>query len=250
MARLANYMDFNMPNGYSSKAGQIINPFDPVNLTPEGFSPDSGAEVAADLSPSAMDAAIFFNASVSERRKKVSLNLHREYLTNKRIGAINGSNDKELIKQLKATGCEAIPVKWDEEEIHTEFILARDFKKDLGSHLKKHNTPVDSLSALIAFGRKDLDRGAKYGQGSIEDAEKTKDPDMAKVQEIVKSAQSRMDKEMEENSLDAIVFADRKGMLLSVTAGYPEINGFMGKSKDAHPKAPPLLPAAVKMKNF
>ena len=109
---------------------------------------------------------------------------------------------------------------------------------------------MDSLSALIAFGRKDLDRGAKYGQGSIEDAEKTKDPDMAKVQEIVKSAQSRMDKVMEENSLDAIVFADRKGMLLSVTAGYPEINGFMGKSKDAHPKAPPLLPAAVKMKNF
>ena len=144
----------------------------------------------------------------------------------------------------------SISVKWDEEEIYTEFILARDFKKDLGSYLKKHNTPVDSLSALIAFGRKDLDRGAKYGQGSIEDAEKTKDPDMAKVQEIVKSAQSRMDKVMEENSLDAIVFADRKGMLLSVTAGYPEINGFMGKSKDAHPKAPPLLPAAVKMKNF
>ncbi|MGI6258125.1 MAG: amidase family protein [Anaerovoracaceae bacterium] len=286
MAELANYMDFNMPNGYSSKAGQTINPFDPVNLTPEGSSSGSGAAVAANLAPLAMgtettgsiiapaaihsivgfkptkdmistegvlplsssmdcvgpmtknvmDAAILFNASVSDEGKKVSLNLDPEYLVGKRIGVINGDKDKELVKQLKATGCETVSVKWDEEGIDTEFVLAQDFKKDLNSYLTKYNAPVDSLSALIAFNKKDLDRRAKYGQGSIEDADKTQEPDMVKVQEIVKSAQSRIDKVMEENSLDAIVFADSEGVLLPATAGYSEITVPMGKSKDGTPK--------------
>lgn len=50
LSELANFMDTRMPSGYSSKAGQTHNPFDPVLLSPSGSSSGSGAAVAANLS--------------------------------------------------------------------------------------------------------------------------------------------------------------------------------------------------------
>ena len=50
LSELANFMDTRMPSGYSSKAGQTHNPFNPLELSPEGSSSGSGAAVAANLS--------------------------------------------------------------------------------------------------------------------------------------------------------------------------------------------------------
>ena len=47
LSELANFMDTKMPSGYSSKAGQTHNPFDPLNLSPEGSSFGSGAAAAS-----------------------------------------------------------------------------------------------------------------------------------------------------------------------------------------------------------
>lgn len=286
MAELANYMDLNMPNGYSSKAGQTLNPFDPTNLSPEGSSSGSGAAVAANFSvvaigtettgsiiaPAAihsivgfkpslgaistegviplsstmdcvgpmaknvMDAAILFNASVSDEEKKVSLDLDKDYLTGKRIGVINGDKDKELTKHLKEAGAEVVPVEWKEEGIDTEYMLKQDFKRDLNGYLMKYGAPVDSLSALIAFNKEDPDRRAKYGQSSIEDAEKAQIDDGSKVQEMVKLARDQIDKLMADNTLDAIAFTDSEGVLLPATAGYPEITVPLGGAEDGTPK--------------
>lgn len=38
LSELANFMDFKMPSGYSSKAGQTHNPFNPMKLSPLGSS--------------------------------------------------------------------------------------------------------------------------------------------------------------------------------------------------------------------
>lgn len=49
LSELANFMDYKMPSGYSSKAGQTHNPFDPIKLSPLGSSSGSGVAVAANL---------------------------------------------------------------------------------------------------------------------------------------------------------------------------------------------------------
>ena len=54
LSELANFMDTKMPSGYSSKAGQTHNPYDPLNLSPEGSSSGSGAAVAANFSAAAI----------------------------------------------------------------------------------------------------------------------------------------------------------------------------------------------------
>ncbi len=53
LSELANYMDFGMPSGYSSKLGQTHNPFDPLNISPSGSSSGSAVGVAANLSAAA-----------------------------------------------------------------------------------------------------------------------------------------------------------------------------------------------------
>ncbi|NLD20476.1 MAG: amidase [Clostridiales bacterium] len=50
LSELANHMDNKMPSGYSSKAGQTHNPFNPIKLSPLGSSSGSGAAVAANFS--------------------------------------------------------------------------------------------------------------------------------------------------------------------------------------------------------
>lgn len=50
LSELANFMDYKMPSGYSSKAGQTHNPFNPMKLSPLGSSSGSGVAVAANFS--------------------------------------------------------------------------------------------------------------------------------------------------------------------------------------------------------
>ncbi len=45
----ANFMTKNMPNGYSSRGGQVLNPYGPGHIDPGGSSSGSGSAVAAGL---------------------------------------------------------------------------------------------------------------------------------------------------------------------------------------------------------
>ncbi|MEF3302318.1 amidase [Paenibacillus sp. GYB003] len=49
MTELANFMTAGMPNGYSSRGGQVLNPYGPGRLQPGGSSSGSGAAVSANL---------------------------------------------------------------------------------------------------------------------------------------------------------------------------------------------------------
>lgn len=54
LSELANFMDEEMPSGYSSKLGQTLNPFGPLRISPQGSSSGSGAGVAANFSAAAL----------------------------------------------------------------------------------------------------------------------------------------------------------------------------------------------------
>ncbi|UVI29668.1 amidase [Paenibacillus spongiae] len=49
MTELANFMTAGMPGGYSSRGGQVLNPYGPGKLQPGGSSSGSGAAVSANL---------------------------------------------------------------------------------------------------------------------------------------------------------------------------------------------------------
>lgn len=54
MTELANYMTERMPNGYSSRGGQVLNPYGPGRLHPGGSSSGSGVAVSANLCAAAV----------------------------------------------------------------------------------------------------------------------------------------------------------------------------------------------------
>ncbi|MGE5672601.1 MAG: amidase [Mycobacterium leprae] len=49
MTEFANFMTEGMPSGFSSRGGQVVNPYRPGELTPSGSSSGSGVSVAANL---------------------------------------------------------------------------------------------------------------------------------------------------------------------------------------------------------
>lgn len=49
MTEWANFMTEGMPAGYSSRGGQVLNPYDPKNLTPGGSSSGSGVAVSSNF---------------------------------------------------------------------------------------------------------------------------------------------------------------------------------------------------------
>lgn len=272
LSEMANFMARKMPSGYSSKTGQTHNPFDPIELSPEGSSSGSGAALAANfasiaigtettgsiIAPSAVhslagfkptkdsistkgilplsstmdtagamaknvkDALRLYNASLSDPKKEISDHLDENFIKGKRIGLVSGNQDQLLEEKLKTAGAEVVAISLDEKNIDNGFIIDQDFKKDLNKYLKENNAPVKSLEELIRFNEKDLKRRAKYGQDLIESANDVKDFDRKKVDSMVKDAKTRLNKTLDENKLDAIVFLNNDGVLLPSVAGFPE----------------------------
>ncbi|MFD2971748.1 amidase family protein [Peribacillus deserti] len=54
MTEWANFMTENMPNGYSSRGGQVLNPYSPGKFDVGGSSSGSGASIAANLAAAAI----------------------------------------------------------------------------------------------------------------------------------------------------------------------------------------------------
>ena len=54
LTEFANFMTENMPNGYSSRGGQVLNPYGPGQFDVGGSSSGPGAAVAADFAPLAI----------------------------------------------------------------------------------------------------------------------------------------------------------------------------------------------------
>ena len=141
-----------------------------------------------------------------------------------------------LARKIEACGAQAVPVELSEDGIDNEYIINQDFKNDLDRYLQTYQAPVKSLSDLIAFNQKDPSRRAKYGQDLLEDANEVTEFDKAKVEAMVKTAQSRIDDLLRDEKLDALVFYDNEGVLVPATAGYPELTVPAGVSDEGAPR--------------
>ena len=71
---------------------------------------------------------------------------------------------------------------------------------------------------------------------NLEDANEVTEFDKAKVEAMVKTAQSRIDDLLRDEKLDALVFYDNEGVLVPATAGYPELTVPAGVSDEGAPR--------------
>ena len=188
------------------------------------------------MAKSVKDAAVLYNASVSDASKAVSEQLDAGFLRGKRIGIVGDDPQQALARKIEACGAQAVPVELSEDGIDNEYIINQDFKNDLDRYLQTYQAPVKSLSDLVAFNQKDPSRRAKYGQDLLEDANEVTEFDKAKVEAMVKTAQSRIDDLLRDEKLDALVFYDNEGVLVPATAGYPELTVPAGVSDEGAPR--------------
>ena len=188
------------------------------------------------MAKSVKDAAVLYNASASDASKAASEQLDAGFLRGKRIGIVGDDPQQALARKIEACGAQAVPVELSEDGIDNEYIINQDFKNDLDRYLQTYQAPVKSLSDLIAFNQKDPSRRAKYGQDLLEDANEVTEFDKAKVEAMVKTAQSRIDDLLRDEKLDALVFYDNEGVLVPATAGYPELTVPAGVSDEGAPR--------------
>ena len=188
------------------------------------------------MAKSVKDAAVLYNASASDASKAASEQLDAGFLKGKRIGIVGDDPQQALARKIEACGAQAVPVELSEDGIDNEYIINQDFKNDLDRYLQTYQAPVKSLSDLVAFNQKDPSRRAKYGQDLLEDANEVTEFDKAKVEAMVKTAQSRIDDLLRDEKLDALVFYDNEGVLVPATAGYPELTVPAGVSDEGAPR--------------
>ena len=196
----------------------------------------STMDTVGTMAKSVKDAAVLYNASASDASKAASEQLDAGFLKGKRIGIVGDDPQQALARKIEACGAQAVPVELSEDGIDNEYIINQDFKNDLDRYLQTYQAPVKSLSDLVAFNQKDPSRRAKYGQDLLEDANEVTEFDKAKVEAMVKTAQSRIDDLLRDEKLDALVFYDNEGVLVPATAGYPELTVPAGVSDEGAPR--------------
>ncbi len=177
------------------------------------------------------DALTTYNAST---QKKLDITLDKDYIKGKRIGIWQDSDEKfkkDLAEKLKEMGAEVVLLdKVDTSSIDVRVILYNDYERDLNAYLEENNAPVKSLKELIEYNKQDSDVRMRYGQNYLEASLGVK-PDDEKVENIVNSASELLNKTMDDNRLDALVYQDNDGALLTAIAGAPEITVPFGKNE-------------------
>ncbi len=177
------------------------------------------------------DALLTYNAST---KKILDVKLDENYIKGKKIGILKDSDDsfkKDLENKLKEMGAEVVLLdNVDTSKIDAKFILNNDYEKDLNAYFEKYNTPIKSLKELIEYNKKDKKVRMRYGQSHLEDSLGFKRDD-EKVKQIVNIAKELLNKTMDDNKLDALVYQDNNGALLTAVAGAPELTVPFGKNE-------------------
>ncbi len=175
------------------------------------------------ISKTVEDALVTYNSSTT---KKIDVQLDKSYIKGKRIGIWSDSDEtfkKDIEEKLTAMGAEVVILeKVDTSKIDVSFILKSDFERDFNAYLEKNNAPIKSLKELIEYNKEDSKVRMRYGQTHLEDSLSFQRDD-EKVKEIVEMANESLNKVMGENKLDAIVYQDNQGALLTAVAGAPEV---------------------------
>ncbi len=175
------------------------------------------------ISKNVQDALATYNSSTT---KKLTVQLDKDDIKGKTIGIWQDSEDKfnkDLEQALTKMGAKVVLLEAvDTSKIDAQFILKNDFEKDLNAYLQKHNAPIKSLKELMEYNKKDPKVRMRYGQSHLENSLNFAGDD-EKVKAIVKIANDILNKVMDENKLDALVYQDNKGALLTAVAGAPEV---------------------------
>ncbi|UFT99169.1 amidase [Radiobacillus kanasensis] len=315
MTEWANFMTHNMPNGYSSRGGQVLNPYGPGSFDVGGSSSGSGAAIAADFATASIgtetsgsilgpathnsivgikptvglvsrtgiipiahsqdtagpmaktvtDAAVILGAitgldpldpatltSIGKLKQDYTVHLKKDGLKGARIGVARNylyelkDDQLEIFdrakKELEAAGAEVFDIPLTAESPESS-VLFHEFKIDINAYLKDVASflPVHSLTDLIAYNEEHADTALKYGQTVLEESQKKNgtlvDPDYLqdRLNDLTFSQTEGLDKVMESNKLDAVLFPNDVGCDIAARAGYPSITVPSGYTKNGVP---------------
>ncbi|WP_040954202.1 amidase family protein [Virgibacillus sp. SK37] len=310
----ANFMTEDMPNGYSSHGGQVLNPYGPGKIDVGGSSSGSGAAIAANfalgaigtetsgsiLSPASLnsivgikptvglisrtgiipisnsqdtagpmtrtveDAALLLGAIMGTDAADPSIGmaegqttnytsfLNLDGLANKRIGLpINYFNkmDKEekqlcqhAIHVMKDLGAIIIEVEELPLELPESTVMFHEFKNGVNAYLARSSSvsSVSSLTDIIHYNQVHKKEALKYGQTVLLEADMKsglmteKEYLQHRINDIRLCQKEGIDKVLESNQLDALLFMNTDGCQIAAKAGYPSITvpaGYTTKGK-------------------
>ncbi len=197
----------------------------------EGVIPISlSLDTVGVISKNVADAGITYNSATT---KKINLDFDEDYIVGKRIGILSENKDfvKKIKEKMQGMGVEVVELeKVDTSEINVKFILMNDFARDLNKYLEKYNAPVKSLEELVEYNKKDAKARMRYGQSHLEKSLAFKDIDDAKVKSMLELAETTLNDLIDEHQLDAIVFQDNEGVMLTAVAGAPQVTVPFGKN--------------------
>lgn len=194
-------------------------------LPEDGVFPlSSSLDVVGPISKTVKDAILVFNAS-SQLEKINVMTLDAFSLAKKKIGLVKSNHplQDKLRQALEALQVEVIEVTFDESEIDNLQIIYQDLATDFKEFTKRHHYPIQDLSKLVAFNRKNLPRNARYGQRLIEVAASYQTTDRKLIVEQIQLASHRLNMLRQTYQLDAFVSFNYDKVLLPAVAGYPEL---------------------------
>ncbi|RDW19776.1 amidase family protein [Oceanobacillus chungangensis] len=146
------------------------------------------------------------------------------------------------VRQLGAEVIDPIEIP-SSEKIEDINVMLHDFKIGINAYLKTIDPSlgIGSLKDVIAKNAAIGDTALKYGQSTLLLAEETSgtltEPLYLQslLNDTIYSREKGIDAVMKQHSLDAIVFPDYKGALLTAKAGYPSINVPAGFTAEGEP---------------
>lgn len=186
------------------------------------FPLSSSLDVVGSISKTVKDAILVFNVS-SQLEKINVMTLDDFSLAKKKIGLVKSNHplQAKLRQALEALQVEVIEVTFDESEIDNLQIIYQDLATDFKEFTKRHHYPIQDLSKLVAFNRKNLPRNARYGQRLIEVAASYQTTDRKLIVEQIQLASHRLNMLRQTYQLDAFVSFNYDKVLLPAVAGYP-----------------------------
>src|SRR5437899_2118030 len=275
MTEWANFMTTGMPAGYSSRGGQVKNPYG-ESLSPGGSSSGSAVAVAASqdtagpFARTVADAAILLGAmtgvDAADRATRASRRHargdYRESLSAKGLeGARLGVPRAVYFERLAAPETPVMDaalralgnlcaVLVDPADIVTarevsDFrsdVMLYEFKRDLSRYLQGlgEASPIRSLRELIRFNEARPQEMLRFGQVLLLAAQATsglRTPTYrrSRAEDLRMSRADGIDQVMKRERLDALVFPGWSGAAIGAKAGYPSVIVAAGYTAEGTP---------------
>lgn len=202
---------------------------------------DSNDPVTCSNELSDVDFTAFLNKNgLQGKRIGIAREPYFDQLTREKVSVIDQAIEE--VRQLGAEVIDPIEIPFA-GKIGDINVMIHDFKSDVNAYLKKIDLSlgIRSLKDVIAKNEAIGEKALKYGQSTLLQAEETSgtltEPLYLQslLNDAIYSREKGIDAVMKQHALDAIVFPDYKGALLTAKAGYPSINVPAGFTVEGEP---------------